>query len=376
MIYFDSAATSLHRPSTVKEAVIYAIDNFGNSGRGSHKASLEAAKAVYAARLALASLFSALPQNIVFCNNATDALNIAINGLLSPDDHIISSCLEHNSVLRPLYKLQEKGMKVDFLGIKNGNLDYDSLETFLRPNTTAVVITHASNLIGLLVDLEIIANFCKKYNLKLIVDAAQTAGSVDIDTNIGISALCFTGHKALYAPQGIGGIVLGKNIFFEGLRVGGSGTYSLDKTHPKHLPDALEAGTLNSHAISGLLAGLNWIKSQNIQNLHKITMGMTFYFIDQLQKIPKIKIYNELQFTHMPIVAFNIANIDSAIVEQILDSEYSICVRSGIHCTPLFHKALGTLAQGAVRFSFSPFNTYDEIDFSIKAIFEIAEDLA
>ena len=376
MIYLDSASTSLLKPPEVAQAIAEAICTMGNPGRGVHKHAKTASDCIYAGRKAVAALFGTTPQNVVFTSSATEALNIATRGLLGPSCHVITTVLEHNAVLRPLYHLESMGMEISAVGIhEDGNLDYAAFDNYVKPNTKAVVITAASNLTGLIVDMKFVSSFCKKHGLILIVDVAQAAGIIPMDMNaMGIDVLCFTGHKSLYGPQGIGGLCVREGFRHRILPIkfGGAGMDGFSKTQPTEMPEALEAGTLNSHGVAGLLAGIEYISTAGIERNFNKALELAEQFYEEIINIPNVKIYSNFHLPHAPIVTLNIGNMDSGAVELILSDEYGISARGGIHCAPLLHKALGTDMQGAVRFSFSPFNTIQHVLDAARAIKEIA----
>jgi len=360
MIYLDSAATSLQKPAQVTSAMVEAVKSLGNPGRGAHSHSLDASKCVYQGRKTIASFFGAAPQQVVFTAGATESLNIAISGLLKPADHVITTVYEHNSVLRPLYSLGAALSIVKEISCCH-----------LKPNTKAVVITHASNLTGQILDLQAASKFCKKHGLLLIVDAAQTAGLIPLNIK-DMDVLCFTGHKSLLGPQGIGGLVVGRDINITPTKFGGSGTDSFSKTQPGKLPESLEAGTLNTPGIAGLTAGIEYICRTGMENMYESALKLAKLFHEGVAATRGVKIYSGLDAANMPIVALNIGNMDSAMVEFNLSNKYGISTRGGAHCAPLLHKLLGTEEQGAVRFSFSSFNTEAEVQAAIKAVDEIA----
>ena len=337
MIYLDNAATTFPKPPEVEHAVMAAFHTIGNAGRGAHAATLDASRIIYGTRERLAELFHAEDASrIAFTANVTESLNIAIQGLFEPGDHVITSVCEHNSVLRPLYLMEQRGVKVTYLPADSkGRIAYDELENAYEPETKAVVIMHASNLTGNVTDLEQIAAFTQKHHLLFVVDAAQTAGVLPIDVQKQkIDVLCFTGHKGLLGPQGTGGIYVRKGVEIRPLFAGGTGVQSYSRTQPKEMPTLLEAGTLN---ISG------------------------------------VKIYGDFTTKNrVAVVTLNIGDIDSGSVSDWLWEDYEIAVRAGAHCAPLMHEALGTKAQGAVRFSFSHLNTEEEVDTAVKAVREIA----
>lgn len=376
MIYFDNAATSLPKPPAVGQAVLAAINTFGGAGRGGHPAALAASRCLFQARKAVAALLGSAADLTVFTANATDSLNIAIAGLLTREDHVITTALEHNSVLRPLYKLRSQGMGLSIVDIdQQGNLDYDGFRRLLRPNSKAVVCTHASNLTGTLTDLAFLADFCRENGLLLIVDAAQTAGVFPIDIDkLGIDVLCFTGHKGLLGPQGTGGLCIRQGLDILPLKVGGSGLHSYSETHPADLPEALEAGTANAHGIAGLLAGVEYIQATGMDTIRDRELELATLFRQGIAAIPGVRIYGDPARPHAPLVTLNIGSLDSGEVGDRLATLYDICVRSGAHCAPLAHLALGTRSQGAVRFSFSSFNTEEEIQRGIRAIAAIAAE--
>lgn len=378
MIYMDSAATSFLKPPQVAEAVCRAFQTVGNAGRGAHAATLGASRMIYDTREKLAGLFHiADPSRICFTCNATEALNIAVHGLIHKGDHVITTACEHNSVLRPLYAKEQEGAALSILPAdEKGRILYEKMEDLRREDTKAVVVTHASNLTGNVTDLSRISAFTRRHGLLLILDASQTAGALPIDVEeMGIDVLCFTGHKGLMGPQGTGGIYVREGLPLRPLKVGGSGVHSFDKTHPADMPTALEAGTLNGHGIAGLHASLDLINEIGVKAIHEKEDALARRFIKGIMDIPQVILYGDLAAScRAPIVSLNIGEMDSASVSDILWEDYEVCVRAGAHCAPLMHHALGTVGQGAVRFSFSYFNTEEEVDTAIRAIREIAEE--
>lgn len=378
MIYFDNAATSLQKPEAVIEAVAEAMKSLGNASRGAHSAALGSNRMVYETRELLAELFHIDdPSRIAFTMNATESLNIAIAGIFRPEDHVITTVMEHNSVLRPLYRMEESGTELSFLQAdKKGNISYEELENAIRSNTRAVICTHASNLTGNVLDLEKIGEICKKHRLLFLVDASQTAGIIPIDVQkMKISVLCFTGHKGLLGPQGTGGIYVAPEINIRPLVVGGSGVQSYLKTQPDEMPARLEAGTLNAHGIAGLHEAVSYIIEKGVEQIYQEEHEKTDYFYRMIRSIPDIHIYGDPEAElHAPIIALNIGDYDSAQVADELMETYGIATRAGAHCAPLMHQALGTQKQGAVRFSFSQFNTRKELDTGIQALRELAEE--
>ena len=377
MIYLDSSATSFLKPPQVAEAVFRSFNTIGNAGRGAHAPTLNASRLIYDTREKLAALFGTPdPSRIAFTCNATEALNIAIHGAIHPGEHVITTACEHNSVLRPLYLKEKEGTELTMIPAdKKGRIRYDLLESSVKSNTSAIVLTHASNLSGNVTDLAFVSNFAKKHGLLLIVDASQTAGSLPINVvKMGIDILCFTGHKGLFGPQGTGGLYVREGLTLSPLKSGGSGIHSFDRQHPTDMPTALEAGTLNGHGIAGLNAGLDYILSTGVKNIHAKEISLARRFVNGISDISDLKLYGDIDAPlRTPIISLNIGNMSSASVSDILWEDYEICVRAGAHCAPLMHKTFGTEKQGAVRFSFSCFNTEAEIDTAIQAMHEIAE---
>lgn len=377
MIYFDNAATTMLKPPSVAQAVAQAINSFGGVGRGVHEASLSADVAVYKCRQALAQLFDAPDsRRVTFGLNATEALNVLIGGLLQEGDHAITTAASHNSVLRPLYRKQDReGVELSILPVApDAHIDLDAYERLFKPNTKLAVVTHASNLTGDVYDVAAMARIAHGHGALFAIDAAQTAGMVPIDMQAdGIDAVAFTGHKSLYGPQGTGGLALMPEVDLPSFKVGGSGTHSYDRRHPSFYPEHLEAGTLNGHGIAGLLAGVEYIQDTGVAAIGRRTSELAERFEAGVRAIPGVRVYGgHGGVGRTGIVALDIGDIDSAQVSDALNYEYGICTRAGAHCAPLMHRALGTDRQGAVRFSFSHLNTEDEVDAGIRAIADIA----
>jgi len=380
--YFDNSATTLKKPAAVAEAVYHAIADgqLGNPARGSHTASLNALRLTETLRQKTAALFG-VPDaaNVAFTANATASLNLVLKGLLKPTDHIITTVTEHNAVLRPLYQLEEQGAVLSFVGVDEfGTLLYPDFERLLRPATRAVVVNHASNITGNAADLERIGAFCRKHNLIFIVDASQSAGVLAIDmVQQHTDVLCFTGHKSLYGPQGTGGICLGERpLEFVPVFTGGSGFRSFDKKYPAQMPTLFEAGTQNVHGLAGLSAGLDYIGQKGLLVISRQLQDLTFRFHKQIKDIPGITIYGnfDADVTRAPVVTLNLDGWDSGDLSDALFMDYGIAVRPGAHCAPLIHQAFGTEKNGMVRFSFSSFNTAEEIDYAVKALRQLAEE--
>ena len=378
MIYFDNAATTLQKPESVTRAVLEAMTSFGTPGRGVHEPAMAASRAIYDARCALARLFHGEnPARIAFTANATEALNIAIKGILSPGDHVITTAMEHNSVLRPLYELEEQGVELTILPAdKQGRVAYDAFEAAIQSNTRAIVCTHGSNLTGNLLDIGKIGAIAKAHGLLLVVDASQTAGVIPIDVEkMNIDILGFTGHKGLLGPQGTGGLYVREGVAVRPLLTGGSGVQSHSKTHPIQMPTALEAGTLNAHGLAGLNAGVGYLLETGVDRIRQKELDLMWTFYESVKTIPGITVYGDFSSRERcPIVSLNVRDYDSSQVGDVLFSEFGIATRPGAHCAPLMHEALGTHQRGAVRFSFSHYNTMEEIEFAVSALRELARE--
>lgn len=419
MIYLDNAATTVKKPECVYEAVLHAMRNYGNSGRGFCDSSLAAAREIYKARSALCEFFGGSdPARLVFTANATESLNIAIRGLIAAGDHVITTDLEHNSVLRPLYEHERQGASLSVVkSDEKGCIDPAQIEAAIKPNTRAIVCTHASNLTGNITDIEEIGRIARKHGLLFIADASQTAGVIPIDVErMNIDVLCFTGHKSLFGPQGTGGMYVGERADIRPLLSGGTGIKSFLKQQPEAYPERLEAGTLNSHGIAGLLAGLRWINETKTEQIYQREHKLMMQFYEAVRDVSGVRVYGDFggdgltdsfqntigdctgsfaagntpdavsEFTSVgcpgadcgvqsmrcPVVALNIGSLNSSEVSEWLSEEYGIVTRPGAHCTPLMHEHFKTQAQGMVRFSFSYFNTEEEVAEAARAVAEIA----
>lgn len=379
MIYLDNAATTIKKPPEVIEAVVRAMTTMGNASRGAYGSALEASRAIYDARRKLARLFGCQrADHVVFTCNSTEALNIAIRGTLSPGDHVISTDLEHNSVLRPLYEMERQGVSLSFVPADGqGRLELRDFERLITPGTRAIVCTHASNLTGNVVDIAAVGKLAREHGLLFIVDASQTAGALPIDMGeMGIDILCFTGHKGLMGPQGTGGLCIRPGVEIRPWKTGGTGVQSYLRTQPGEYPTRLEAGTLNSHGIMGLSAALDFIAGIGVENIAAHERALMERFYQGVAGLRGVRVYGD--FTQRPraaIVALNIGELDSGEVSDCLSREYGIATRPGAHCAPRMHQALGTTQQGAVRFSFSWYNTAEEIDVAIRAVSELAQSV-
>ena len=377
MIYLDNAATTLAKPPCVVEAVTEALTSLGNASRGAHEGALNANRLLYRARRKLAGLFGCpRSEQVVFTANATEALNIAISGTLRAGDHAITTAMEHNSVLRPLVRLnRERDVALSVVPADSrGCVHYSDFEKRIQSNTRAIICTHGSNLTGNLLDIDRIGKIARSHGLLFIVDASQTAGAVPIDmAKSGISLLCFTGHKSMLGPQGTGGLCVNGDIDIDPFKVGGTGVQSFLETQPREYPTRLEAGTLNGHGIAGLSAAVDFINATGIDAIHAHEIGLARRFYEGVASIPGVRVYGDFSiWDRCPIVSLNIGDMDSALVCDALARDYGIATRAGAHCAPLLHKALGTEDQGAVRFSFGYFNTAEETDAAIGAVKEIA----
>lgn len=378
MIYLDNAATTLRKPGPVVDAVVEALCSMGNAARGTHQSALSSGRAIFDARCRLAELFGCSdPQRVAFTANSTEALNTAICGLIRPGDHVITTDLEHNSVLRPLYRLEkEEDVQLSFVPADQyGRIDYDDFSGLIRTDTRAIVCTHASNLTGNVLDLERIGAVAKAHGLLFIVDASQTAGCYPIQAEKwGVDVLCFTGHKGLMGPQGIGGLWVREGVDIRPLKVGGSGIDSYSRSHPEEMPARLEAGTLNGHSLAGLAAAAAWIQETGVEAIHQKEIELARRFYGGVIKIPGITVYGDFSnWNRTAVVTLNIGDEDSGSVSDALAEDYDIATRPGAHCAPRMHQALGTVDQGAVRFSFSWFNTVEEVDKAIQALKELSE---
>lgn len=378
MIYLDNAATTRIKPKVVVEAVAEALTTLGNAERGTHSASLGASRTVFSTRMKLAKFFNAEgPSNIVFTMNATESLNIAIKGILEKGDAVITTCLEHNSVLRPLYQLRDEGVELSFVSAdKLGRPNYEEFESLIKPNTKAIISTAGSNLTGNLVDIKRVGEIAKKHGLIFVVDASQTAGVFPIDVKeLNIDILCFTGHKGLLGPQGTGGMYVRDGVEVKPYLLGGTGVQTYNEHQPAEMPTRLEAGTLNGHGLAGLDAAIDYINEFGMQAIHDKEMSLMWRFYNGVKDIEGVKIYGDFDVKdRCPIVSINLSDYESGAVSDELANRFEIATRPGGHCAPLMHKALGTVDQGAVRFSFSHFNTEEEVDTAINAVRTLIEE--
>ena len=374
-IYLDNASTSFPKAPTVATAMSDYITNRGiNINRGSYALAYDVEDIIYTTRQRLNTLFNGHdPSHVIFTQNVTMSLNMVIKGLLKAGDHVLVSSMEHNAVMRPLTQLLDKGITFDIIPCdKMGSIQLESMDSLIRPNTVALIINHASNVCGTIQPLESIGSICKTHNLQFIVDAAQTAGVIPIDVKAcHIDALCFTGHKGLLGPQGIGGIILTKEMAqtLIPLIAGGTGSFSHLETMPTHMPDAFEAGTLNLPGIIGLNEGLAYIESQGMENIHKHELALTQSFLEGLQSIDGINIVGKQNIQdRTAVVSITIDGMDPASIAYELESTYHIMTRVGLHCAPRAHQTLGTYPEGTVRFSFGYANTLKDVESALSAL--------
>ena len=379
MIYLDNAATTYPKPECVYEAIMDCMKNYcANPGRAGHKLAMKAAREIYDTRENIAKLFNVdNPMNIVFTNNATDSLNLAIKGLVKSGDHIITTSMEHNSVIRPIKALEKNNVENTVVQCdKDGFLNIEDLRNAIKPNTKLIVTTHASNVCGTLIDIKSVGEVAKENNILYLVDASQTAGVYDIDTKkINVDMIAAPGHKCLLGPQGTGILYIREGLELNILKEGGTGSKSEDLFQPNLLPDKYESGTHNTPGIVGLNQGVKFILEEGIDNIRKHEEDLCEYMLNRLEEVPNIVIYGPKDSKkRAAVISINIGNMDSGEITFLLDSEYDIATRSGIHCAPLAHKTLGTLEQGAVRFSLGYFNTKQDIDTAIEALKQIANN--
>ena len=381
MIYFDNAATTMQKPPAVAEAVVRGMKSFGGVGRGVHPASLQAGRAVFDARRQVANLLDAPSASCVsFTLNATMALNIALQGLAKPGSTLLTTAASHNSVLRPLFRLRdEQGCIIKVAPINpDGSLNFDAYESMLAEGGVRyVAATHASNLTGDVYDAARMARLAHEHGALFILDAAQTAGAIPLSQQeIGADVVCFTGHKSLFGPQGTGGLTVMPQVEIHPLLEGGSGTHTYDERHPLYMPEALEAGTLNAHGLAGLAAGVGFIEEEGVALIHRRVAELTRAFEEGALSIDGLRVLGgHGGIGRTGVVAVDAEGVDPALLGDALARDFGICTRAGAHCAPLMHRALGTEEKGAVRFSFSYFNTEEEIQKGLHALRESVKAL-
>lgn len=379
MVYLDNAATTFPKPEEVYEEVMKCMREYGaNPGRSGHRLALEAGRVIYDTRETLSKMFNIKnPMNIVFTCGGTDGLNLAIKGILKSGDHVITSTMEHNSVLRPLKDLEKKGLELTIVECdKKGFIDIKDIENSIKSNTKVIITTHASNVIGTIFPIKEIGKLARANDITYIVDAAQTAGLYDIDVeDMNIDVLVFPGHKSLLGPQGTGAIYIGENICIDCTKQGGTGSSSESLVQPDIMPDKFESGTPNTPGIAGLGRGAKFIMENGMENIRLHENELTKYFLEELNKIEEIIIYGPNDADkQVPVISINIKGADSSEVGYLLDSEFDIAVRTGLHCAPLAHETAGTLQSGTIRFSIGYFNTKEDIDKALDALKSIIKD--
>jgi cysteine desulfurase / selenocysteine lyase len=369
-IYLDNSATSWPKPDSVKKAVVDFFEKHsGSPGRSGHSMSLRSARILFETRELLADFFEApLSERVIFAQNATHAINIAIHGILKQGDHVITGSMEHNSVMRPLRQLEEKGV----ISITNapidstGNCSEKALEACFQSNTKMCIINHVSNVNGALMPIESISSLCKKHNVLFMLDASQSAGMTEISMkSMNTHILAFTGHKKLYGPIGSGGLCFAENVNIEPWMTGGTGSRSEEELHPDFYPDKLEAGTPNTPAIAGLKAGIEHLLHLGKNNVFQEMESLTKHFVKQIQEIDELKVYTN---NNMAVISVTSPLFTPDHLSFVLESEYGILTRPGLHCSPMAHKSLGTFPHGTVRFSPGLFNTLKDMDFTAQAI--------
>ena len=379
MIYLDNAATTFPKPREVLERMIDLYAAKGVSpGRGGYDCAQEADELVYGVRKRLCQFFGGDdPDRVIFASNATDALNLVIQGVVKPGGHVVSSQLEHNSVLRPLHHLKEKGL-IDFDLVPfdgQGFIDPDDVARAIRPNTQFVLLTHASNVLGTIQPVEAFGTLCRERGIPLIIDTAQSAGLVPINiSGWGVSAMAFTGHKSLLGPTGIGGLVLRRDFEVQSTRFGGTGIDSHELIHTQTYPHRLEAGTINFLGILGLTAGMDYLASEGMGTILQKERSLARRLWEGLAEIERVRLYGiDRMDRRLAVILANVEGMIPADVGAILDGDFGIATRVGLHCAPLAHQRLGTGRAGGVRFSLGPFNTADQIDKAVEAIKKIAQ---
>jgi cysteine desulfurase/selenocysteine lyase len=378
LIYLDNGATSFPKPEEVYAYMDYFYRNFGvNPGRSGYDLCLETGAVVDNTRKMLTTFFNGTDSNrLCFSYNSTDALNLIIFGMLRPGDHAISTTIEHNSVLRPLYHLSREGVDVDYVPFDGaGFVDPDEIRKRFQPNTRLVIVNHASNVIGTVQPIREIGRYCREADIPLAIDTSQSAGKIPIDMEDQfLDIVAFTGHKSLLGPTGIGGLYVREGIEIQHTRAGGTGVRSADRAHLNEYPWRLEYGTHNVVGIAGLHAGLKWILAKGVGAIHEHEMELVRMLRDGLAAIPGVTLYCQDDLTdHIAILPFNVDGLDAADVGTMIDVDHNIACRTGLHCAPLVHEQLGTAKRrGAVRFGIGPFNTEEHIQAAIEAVRETA----
>ena len=378
MIYVDNGATTFPKPKVVTDKIMEcSLGYAGNPGRSGHKLAMKMDLEIYETREKLCNLINGTEVlNVIFTFNATDSLNLAIKGVLNERDHVITTSMEHNSVLRPLNQLKKDGI-IDLSIVyadKNGYINPQKIFEAVAPNTKMIVTTHMSNVFGTIVDIKSIGEFCKENNILFLVDASQSIGVLDIDVqDMNIDLLAFPGHKALFGPMGTGALYIKEGIVVKPLKQGGTGSYSHSIDQPDLYPDSLESGTPNGVGIIALGKGIDFINEVGIENIRNHEMSLKNHFIDLLKDNKDVILYGTLDDRQGAVVSLNVKNMDSSEISYILSDEFDIYTRPGFHCAPLAHKTLGTDELGAIRFSFGYFNTIEEVEECANALINIIE---
>jgi cysteine desulfurase family protein len=376
-VYLDNSATSWPKPHRVLEAISDYLNEYGGSpGRSGHSFALRASREIFETRELIAGLFnSKSSEKVVFTANATHALNIALKGILKKGDHVIVTSMEHNSMIRPLRYLENQNLiQISIVNCDaEGKINTEDLTKNFKPNTKLVATIHGSNVTGTILPVRQIGEICKAKSVLYLVDASQTAGIIPIDIQKdNIDILCFTGHKKLYGPPGIGGMCIKDDIVIDTLIHGGTGSKSEMETHPEFYPDRLEAGTGNTVGVVGLKAGIQYILEKGIDNLRKKQLQLVKYFVSQLSDMEDIIFYGpHMNEERLPLISLNVKNMTPSDLAYELDNKFEIMVRAGLHCSPLAHKSIGTFPQGAVRFSVGGFNNERDIEYAADSLKKI-----
>ena len=378
MIYLDNGATTFPKPKVVTDKIMECYLGYaGNPGRSGHKLAMKMDLEIYETREKICKLINGTEVlNVIFTFNATDSLNLAIKGVLEEGDHVITTSMEHNSVLRPLNQLRKDG-KIELSIVyadEKGYIDPQKIFEALTPNTKMIVTTHMSNVFGTIVDIKAIGDFCKENNILYLVDASQSIGVLDIDVQeMNIDLLAFPGHKALFGPMGTGALYIKEGIIVKPLKEGGTGSYSYSIDQPDLYPDSLESGTPNGVGIIALGKGIDFINEVGIENIRNHEMSLKNHFIELLKDNEDVILYGTLDDRQGAVVSLNVKDMDSSEISYILSDEFDIYTRPGFHCAPLAHKTMGTEELGAIRFSFGYYNTLEEIEKTVEALLNIIE---
>jgi len=382
ILYFDNAATTWPKPPEILQAMIRYQETVGGSpGRSAHRLSIEAARIVYDTREAAADLFGIDdPFRIAFTKNATEGLNIAVQGLLKPGDHCITTGMEHNSVMRPLRAMEARGVTLSVVPCQtDGTLNPDDVEASIQPKTRLIVVIHASNITGTLMPVQQVGEIARRHGIPILVDAAQTAGALPLNVEtMNIDLLAFTGHKSLFGPQGTGGLYIRKGLDkkIAPLMMGGTGSRSEFEEQPDFMPDKYESGTQNAVGLAGLGAGIAFIRKQGVETIRQKEMALTQAFLEGAGALKGVRLYGpEASEKRTAVVSFNIDGMVPSETAMRLDEDYGIMCRPGLHCAPLAHRTVGTFPQGTVRFSFGYYNTMDQVLQAVKAIEEISRNV-